>query len=228
MRIEALSKSFGPKLAVAAATLELQDHTITCIVGKSGCGKTTLLRLIAGLEEPSTGYVDVKGRIGVVFQEPRLMDWLNVEENIKFADRGLEPNSQAADAKLQQLLRQLGLLEAAKLYPHQLSGGMAQRVALGRTLYYNPEVILMDEPFSALDYFTRTGLQQVLLELQSREHKTIIFVTHDVEEALLLGDRLLIMDKGVVTDDLEVKLKRPRQAAASELQALRQHVLTAL
>lgn len=224
MKIEALSKNFGSKIAVAPLNLELEDHTITCIVGKSGCGKTTLLRLVAGLETPNQGRVEVEGKIGFMFQEPRLMNWLTVEENITFAARGVKDNL----VNIESLLKQLGLEDARRLYPHQLSGGMAQRVALGRTLYYNPEVILMDEPFSALDYFTRAGLQQALMDLQAKEHKTIIFVTHDVEEALLLGDRLLIMDKGIIKDDLKVELARPRSIASTGLQMLRRKVLTAL
>ena len=111
-----------------------------------------------------------------------------------------------------QLLQQLGLEGCENLYPHELSGGMAQRTALGRTLFYNPDVILMDEPFSALDYFTRQGLQQTLLDLYKEQRKTIIFVTHDVEEALLLADRILIMDSGTVKNDVPVLLPKPRQA----------------
>ena len=127
-----------------------------------------------------------------------------------------------------QLLQQLGLEGCENLHPHELSGGMAQRTALGRTLFYNPDVILMDEPFSALDYFTRQGLQQTLLDLYKKQRKTIIFVTHDVEEALLLADRILIMDSGTVKNDVPVLLPKPRQAADSDFQLLRQKILQAL
>ena len=153
------------------------------------------------------------------------MPWLNVGENITLAaqhDKSLDTS------RLPELLKLLELEGTERLYPNQLSGGMAQRVSLGRTLFYNPDIILMDEPFSALDYFTRQGLQQTLLRLYAEERKTIIFVTHDVEEALLLGDRVLIMDSGRVREALPVKLPRPRQAADSDFQLLRQRILQAL
>ena len=153
------------------------------------------------------------------------MPWLNVGENITLAAQ----HDHSLDVKrLPELLRLLELEGTEKLYPNQLSGGMAQRVSLGRTLFYNPDIILMDEPFSALDYFTRQGLQQTLLKLYAEERKTIIFVTHDVEEALLLGSRVLIMDKGRVRESLTVQLPRPRQAADPSFQKLRQKILQAL
>jgi sulfonate transport system ATP-binding protein len=153
------------------------------------------------------------------------MPWLTVAENITLAavhDRSLDA------ARLLELLRLLELEGTERLYPHQLSGGMAQRVALGRTLFYDPDIILMDEPFSALDYFTRQGLQKTLLRLYAEKRKTIIFVTHDVEEALLLGDRVFIIDKGSLKSILPVKLPRPRQAADTDFQMLRQKILQAL
>ena len=153
------------------------------------------------------------------------MPWLNVAENITFAAR----HDKSLDkGRLPELLRLLELEGAEHLYPKQLSGGMAQRVSLGRTLFYNPDIILMDEPFSALDYFTRQGLQKTLLRLYAEERKTIIFVTHDVEEALLLGDRVLIMNNGGVCSTLPVELPRPRQAATAEFQLLRQKILNRL
>ncbi|MBQ9636096.1 MAG: ATP-binding cassette domain-containing protein, partial [Acidaminococcaceae bacterium] len=246
-----LQKSYGSKTAVSIPALSIQPHTFTCIVGKSGGGKTTLLRLLAGLEAPdhensmqnrtthsklSTGRTGeprptsesisgLPAKTAPVFQEPRLMPWLTVKENIMFSLKGQEAqtekkNAGASDAiqanamkigtynsnvfyapgtaahnqkalspeeRCQQLLQELDLTEAANLYPQQLSGGMAQRVSLGRTLFYDPDFILMDEPFSALDYFTRRNLQDMVLRLFRKQKKTILFVTHDVEEALLLG-----------------------------------------
>lgn len=153
------------------------------------------------------------------------MSWLTVAQNITLAAKA---DKTLAVEALPQLLQLLGLAGCEMLYPHQLSGGMAQRVALGRTLFYNPDVILMDEPFSALDYFTRQGLQRTLLDLYAAKRKTVIFVTHDVEEALLLADSVVIMDNGSVKSTLPVQLPRPRQAADSALQLLRQEILQAL
>ena len=186
-----------------------------------------MLRLLAGLENPTAGTVSFstkKPEIGFVFQEPRLMPWLTVAENISFATcKGGMSNE-----KLPQLLATLGLSAFAGSYPSELSGGMAQRTALGRTLFQNPDIILMDEPFGALDYFTRKGLQETLLELFRQERKTIIFVTHDVEEAILLGERVLIMQKGSITGAIPVKLTYPRDPAASEVLSLRRQILAGL
>ena len=221
-----LKKTYGNKTAVNIDSLAIQPHSFTCIVGKSGCGKTTLLRLLAGLETPDT-VTNVKDQTAAsysttgqntnvascitglpaktapVFQEPRLMPWLTVKENIMFSLKGQDRNATNSDVsfpspegRCRQLLQELELTEATDLYPAQLSGGMAQRVSLGRTLFYDPELILMDEPFSALDYFTRRNLQDMVLRLFHHQKKTILFVTHDVEEALLLGDRILVMENG--------------------------------
>lgn len=227
LQADGVCKSYGVKHALLPTTLSFTAHSFTCIVGRSGCGKTTFLRLLGGLDGPDAGSVQLSDglRIAPVFQEPRLMSWLTVAQNITLAakvDKTLNVEA------LPQLLQLLGLDGCEELYPHQLSGGMAQRVALGRTLFYNPDVILMDEPFSALDYFTRQGLQRTLLRLHAARRKTVIFVTHDVEEALLLADRVVIMDNGSVKSTLSVQLPRPRQAADSALQLLRQTILQAL
>ena len=227
LKAENISKKYGAKQALTQTSLSFAEHSFTCIVGRSGCGKTTLLRVLEGLEEADSGRVQlaIGKRIAPVFQEARLMSWLTVAENITLAAK-VEKTLDVT--RLPELLEQLGLSSCEHLYPHELSGGMAQRVALGRTLFYNPDIILMDEPFSALDYFTRQGLQQTLLELYAAEHKTIIFVTHDVEEALLLADRIIIMDNSTVKDTVPVTLPRPRQAADADFQLLRQKILQAL
>jgi len=225
-----LKKTYGNKTAVNITSLEIQPQTFTCIVGKSGCGKTTLLRLLAGLETPDTIAKSITGlpaKTAPVFQEPRLMPWLTVKENIMFSLKGQNGMS-AAEKRCMQLLKELELTEAAGLYPAQLSGGMAQRVSLGRTLFYDPELILMDEPFSALDYFTRRNLQDMVLRLFRHQQKTILFVTHDVEEALLLGDRILVMENGSIKADMPVPLPFPRKAADLALQDMRQRILDLL
>lgn len=227
LQVRGICKAYGTKQALQPTNESFQEHSFTCIVGRSGCGKTTLLRLLCGLEKSDAGIIELPAgkRIAPVFQQPRLMPWLNVAENITLSARH---HRELDIARLPELLRLLELEGTERLYPNQLSGGMAQRVSLGRTLFYNPDIILMDEPFSALDYFTRQGLQQTLLRLYAEERKTIIFVTHDVEEALLLGDRVLIMDNGRVCESLPVKLPRPRQAADADFQLLRQKILQAL
>lgn len=227
LQADGVCKSYGVKRALLPTTLAFSSRSFTCIVGRSGCGKTTLLRLLGGLDTPDAGSVQLADglRIAPVFQEPRLMSWLTVVQNITLAAKADKTLDAAA---LPQLLQLLGLAGCEELYPHQLSGGMAQRVALGRTLFFNPDVILMDEPFSALDYFTRQGLQRTLLDLYAAKRKTVIFVTHDVEEALLLADSVVIMDNGSVKSTLPVQLPRPRQAADSALQLLRQEILQAL
>lgn len=218
--------------ALAPTTLTFAEHSFNIIVGKSGCGKTTLLRLLASLEKPSSGSITFEKtspKIGFVFQEPRLMPWLNVTANITFGIKNkAKDTSELANTRIPFLLTTLGLENFAQIYPSQLSGGMAQRVALGRTLLQNPDIILMDEPFSALDYFTRHALQQTLLKLFQKERKTIIFVTHDVEEAIILGERILIMQKGSVTSDISVPIPYQRDLSSPLVINLRKQILTGI
>lgn len=207
------------------------------IVGRSGSGKTTFLQIVSGLLRRSGGELRLGGReisgesgltdekIGIVFQEPRLMPWLTVEQNILFAFLKTPRRTQPAE-KAKELLAMLGLSEYKNAYPAQLSGGMAQRVALGRVLCYGPELILMDEPLGALDYFSRKSLQDEILKLYESEKKTILFVTHDVEEALLLSRRIVVLGKGRLLREIPVDLPYPRKRTDPRFSELLEEILS--
>lgn len=176
--------------------LKIPEKQITVILGRSGCGKTTLLRLTGGLEQPDSGQILCEGshRMAFVFQEPRLMPWLTVERNISFGLRKRERQ----ENRIREIIRTVGLEGFEGAYPAQLSGGMQQRAALARALAYRPSFIMMDEPFAALDYFTREQMQKELLRVQRAEQCSILFVTHSIDEALLLGGRIVVIDQGKV------------------------------
>lgn len=201
--------------------------SFSVIIGKSGCGKTTLLRLLAGMEKVTAGSIafpPIIKRVGMVFQEPRLMPWLTVRGNMGFAIEETE-EPPIVEERVNHYIRMLGLDKFQHAYPGQLSGGMAQRVSLGRTLCYEPDLILMDEPFGALDYFTRQQLQREMTELFLAQQKTVVFVTHDVGEAVLLGQSIMIMDSGRITQTLPVTLPYHRQPLSKEFVVLQQRVL---
>ena len=205
-------------LALDEIDLEVSAGEVVVLIGGSGCGKSTLLRVIAGLEPATRGGVFVAGRpvtgpgadVGVVFQEPRLMPWLTVEENVRFGLASL-PKIEAQGLAAEALAR-VGLAQFAEALPRQLSGGMAQRAAIARALVVKPPVLLLDEPFSALDAFTRADLQEHLLDLWSWYHPTLLVVTHDIDEALTLADRIVVMEgqPGRIAAEVSVDLGRPR------------------
>jgi len=221
-----VSKTFVPKrggepvLAVDDVTLEIKDKAFVCLVGPSGCGKSTLLNLLAGFEMPDRGEVLLQGAPirapgpdrGMVFQENALFPWLTVMGNVCYGPqrRGI-PKSEYAPAA-NAILRQVGLRRFIESYPNELSGGMRQRVAIARALVNKPEVLLLDEPFGALDAQTRALMQEMLLDVWEREHRTVVFVTHDVEEAVFMSDRVVVMSRrpGRVLADIAVTLPRPR------------------
>ena len=233
LELRGIRKAFAGQRVLDDIDLSLAPGEIVSLLGPSGCGKSTLLRIAAGLDQDFTGglahnpLLDFGGGtgIGVVFQEPRLMPWLTVNANIAFAAKNDPSLPAAPDEKLLELL---GLKAFQHSFPAQLSGGMAQRTALGRTLFQNPDLILMDEPFSALDYFTRRSLQQMLLNLFQQQKKSVIFVTHDVEEALLLGQRILVMQEGRIKIDQRIDMEYPRQQASLSFQQLRLQILSAI
>jgi NitT/TauT family transport system ATP-binding protein/sulfonate transport system ATP-binding protein len=222
-----VSKTFVPKrggeavLAVDDVTLEIQDKAFVCLVGPSGCGKSTLLNLLAGFELPDRGgEVLLQGAPirapgpdrGMVFQENALFPWLTVMGNVCYGPqrRGIPRNEYVPAANA--ILRQVGLRRFIDSYPDELSGGMRQRVAIARALVNKPEVLLLDEPFGALDAQTRALMQEMLLDVWEREHRTVVFVTHDVEEAVFMADRVVVMSRrpGRVLADIAVTLPRPR------------------
>ena len=198
--------------ALQKTNLLINDHEIISLVGQSGCGKSTLLRIIGGLEKASTGFIKLNNKIikkpssniGMVFQDPRLMPWLNVYDNIKLSI--LNENDKQQKVKISKTLQKVGLENCEKLWPRELSGGMAQRVAIARTLVREPKVLLLDEPFSALDSFTKTNLHQHVKELWASLKLTIIMVTHDINEATSMSDRILIIQKPEKKDDKNTQI----------------------
>ncbi len=185
--------------------LNIPAHKITVILGRSGCGKTTLLRLVAGLESFEQGEVNSEdvNRKAYVFQEDRLMPWLDVKKNIAFGLKKKEINPE----KLDDIIEMVGLKKFETAYPSQLSGGMRQRVSIARAFAYDPDFIMMDEPFSALDFFTREQMQKELLKIHQRTNCSILFVTHSIDEALMLGDKIVILEKGCIKSQYLIEEK---------------------
>ena len=183
--------------------LSIPENKITVILGRSGCGKTTLLRLVAGLEDFEQGeIIGVESkRKAYVFQEDRLMPWLDVKSNITF---GIHKN-EIDNIRINEIIETVGLEKFYNAYPSQLSGGMKQRVSIARAFAYNPDFIMMDEPFSALDYFTREQMQNELLNIHKRLKCSILFVTHSIDEALILGDKIVVLEKGIIKSQYEIK-----------------------
>jgi len=221
--------------ALVDVSLTVAPGELLTVVGPSGCGKTTLIRLVAGLEAPTAGRVQVDGEDvtapapdrPVVFQEPRLFPWLTARENVAFGLRELDRDGQDVNRRAKGLLDAVGLGDAGDAYPAELSGGMKQRVGLARALAVEPPVLLMDEPFGSVDAHTRRQLQEDLLEVWQRTGRTILFVTHDIGEAVYLGDRVAVMgaDPGQVRETVSVDVPRPRERTAPGLADLRQVIL---
>ncbi|KRR16460.1 nitrate/sulfonate/bicarbonate ABC transporter ATP-binding protein [Bradyrhizobium lablabi] len=222
--------------ALERFSARIKPGEIVAIIGGSGCGKSTLLRAIAGLDRASTGTVTLDdaaitaphAKIGIIFQEPRLLPWLSVADNIGFGLSDLPADIRRE--KVDRALARVGLADKAKAWPRELSGGQAQRVAIARALVPQPEVLLLDEPFSALDAFTRRDLQDHLLDLWKDTRPTLILVTHDVDEAVVLADRVLVMRPrpGRLFEVININLARPRDRASPLFENFKRHVLTAL
>ena len=207
-------------------SFSITQGSFTSIMGPSGCGKSTLLNVIAGLLEPDEGTIHRDGvRIepgnffyAYVFQEPRLLDWRTVGENIKFALRGKGIPDEEHDERIERYLEMVGLADEVDSYPQQLSGGMRQRVGIARALAIDPDILLMDEPFSSLDEFTAKELRQDLLEIWKETGKTIVFVTHNASEAVFLSDTVLVLDgDGELFDHVSIDAPRPREVGDQRL-----------
>jgi sulfonate transport system ATP-binding protein len=234
--IENLNKSYkaktGDVVALRGIDLNIRTGEFVCIVGSSGCGKSTLLRIIAGLENGYSGEVRIGERKiqgpgldrGMVFQEHRLIPWLTVEQNVGFGLNSLENGRRAAIVS--EHLGLVGLSGFAKALPHQLSGGMSQRVAIARALVNNPQLLLLDEPFGALDAFTRIQMQQEVLRIWEADRTTMVLVTHDIDEAIFLGDRVVVMSSrpGTVKKIVPVHLPRPRDRSSYDFVQIRREI----
>ncbi|MCS3811126.1 ABC transporter ATP-binding protein [Xanthomonas sp. 4461] len=241
LQIQVANKRFGARSVLQDIELRVAPGEILGLIGPSGCGKSTLLRIVAGLERDYGGEVLLDGsrvqgidrRIGFIFQEPRLLPWLDVAANVAFADdTAVSPAAARQSPRVQQLLSEVGLLDHAQALPKQLSGGQAQRVALARGLYRQPQVLLLDEPFSAVDAFTRIRLQELLLRLAGEHGFTVLLVTHDIDEAVYLSDRAIVIGGQpgsiVHTQVLDTPRPRDRRAHEAALREAREDLLAAL
>jgi len=222
--------------ALEGVSLNVAPGEILVVIGGSGCGKSTMLRAIGGLDTPSQGTVSLDGatitapreEIGIIFQEPRLLPWLTVADNVGF---GLDDRPRAErQERVARALARVGLADKATVWPRELSGGQAQRVAIARALVPRPSVLLLDEPFSALDAFTRADLQVHLLDLWAELKPTLVMVTHDVEEAVVLADRIMVMRPrpGRVYEEIACDLPRPRDRQSAAFDFVKRRVLSAL
>ncbi|HVM33478.1 MAG TPA: ABC transporter ATP-binding protein [bacterium] len=237
LRLKGVFKTYdtagGPLKALAPVDLKIAPGEFVTLVGESGCGKSTLLRLLAGLEKPTGGEMELDGKIlsgtdlsrGMVFQEPRLFPWMTTEQNVAFGCASGTAAEEAAQT-VRRHLELVGLSGFEKAYPYQLSGGMQQRAAIARALVARPRVLLLDEPFGALDALTRVRMQQEILRIWRAEKMTMLLVTHDIDEALSLGDRVLVMGPrpGAIRQTLPVKLSRPRDRNGAAFAKLRQKI----
>jgi sulfonate transport system ATP-binding protein len=234
LTLRGIRKSFGAKTVLKGVDLSVPAGQFLTIVGRSGCGKSTLLRLVAGLDEPTTGKIAIEGmsegraRLArIMFQEPRLLPWARVDANVAI---GLGPTADAKQAldRSRDALATVGLANRAGEWPSILSGGQKQRVALARALVSAPRILALDEPLGALDALTRIEMQRLVEQVWLSNGFTAILVTHDVTEAVTLGDRIVVIDQGAITADIPVDLPRPRQRGSAEFARVEAEILERL
>jgi sulfonate transport system ATP-binding protein len=230
LEIRGLQKRFGERLVIENIDLQVREGEFVAIVGRSGCGKSTLLRLIAGLETPTEGKITqdniwIQGlnpAVRVMFQEPRLLPWQKVSDNVAL---GMDGKTEDIEERTSQILQQVGLEDYKDEWPAVLSGGQRQRVALARALVSRPRLLLLDEPLGALDALTRIEMQQLIEKLLQKQGTTALLVTHDVEEAVALADRVILLEEGEITLDLPIPLPRPRQRNSTKFVSLAGRIL---
>jgi sulfonate transport system ATP-binding protein len=223
VRVRGVQRSFEGRPVLRGVDLDIRPGEFVALLGASGSGKTTLLRVIGGLDREATGELRVPARIATVFQEHRLLPWTRVWRNVALGVGGGDLRRRAVRA-----LAEVGLAERADAWPVTLSGGESQRVALARALVRTPELLLLDEPFGALDALTRLKAQQLVAQLWAEHRQAVLLVTHDVEEALLLADRALLLADGRIVESVDVDLPRPRSIGHPRFVALRRQLLTGL
>jgi sulfonate transport system ATP-binding protein len=222
-RVRGLRRSFGDRTVLDGADLDIEKGEFVALLGRCGSGKSTLLRVLAGLDPAHDGDVTVAGEVAVAFQEPRLVPWKRVHANVALGLGGPDPQARTLAA-----LDEVGLTGRRDAWPLTLSGGEAQRASLARALVREPDLLLLDEPFSALDALTRITIHRLVLDLWARHEPGILLVTHDVDEALLLADRVLVLEDGRIAHESRVPLPRPRRTDHPDLIRLRSVLLTQL
>ncbi|SHK03726.1 sulfonate transport system ATP-binding protein [Roseomonas rosea] len=222
--VRGLTRRFGTNTVLHKLDLELEPGSFTALLGRSGSGKSTLLRTLAGLDpRPVEARIEVPEAVAVAFQEPRLLPWKRVWENVTLGLPG-----KGAPARAERALAEVGLARHRDAWPATLSGGEAQRTALARALVREPRLLLLDEPFAALDALTRIRMHALVLDLWRAHTPTTLLVTHDVDEAILLADRILVLDAGRIAADIPVGIERPRSHGDARFAALRRRLLSEL
>lgn len=228
----AVHRRFGDKHVLADLNLDVPEGQFLAIIGRSGCGKSTLLRLLAGLDQPDGGRIERPGAARptdtrIMFQEPRLLPWARITENVAVGLTGIASGNEAA-RRAESLLADVGLGDRGGEWPSVLSGGQKQRVALARALAGAPRILTLDEPLGALDALTRIEMQQLLERIWREKGFTAVLVTHDVAEAVILADRVVVLEQGRIALDLAIDLPRPRHHGSPELAAYEQQILDRL